>query len=102
MKELKGYQATAMANAEDAFERLMSCNKWVEFEAARAAWDIANEAWADACAAWFAAHNSYEDGQEAGHAAGYKAGYDAGYEDGQEVASGLGKVLLELGMKGKI
>lgn len=82
MKELKGYQATAMANAEDAFERLMGSNEWVEFEAARAAWDIANEAWADACAARFTAHDSivYSSQHQYAHDAGYKAGFDAGYD----------------------
>ena len=82
MKELKGYIATAMANAEDAFERLVGSNEWVEFEAAQAAWDVANQAWSDACSAWSTAHDSivYSSQYEEGHEVGYYEGYDAGYD----------------------
>lgn len=74
MKELKGYQAAAMANARAAFDR------WVELEAARDAWHDANEAWGDACAAWFTAHESIT------YSSQYKAGYDAGHDDGYGAA----------------
>lgn len=76
MKEVKGYQAAAMSNAQTAFE------KWVELKAALAAWGDANEAWGDACAAWVTAHDSIGSSSQHQyiHDAGYKAGFDAGYD----------------------